>query len=189
MRIICGIYKITNKITKKVYIEQSIDIKRRWWEHKSRAFDKQNNCYDKPLYRSFRKYGISNFEIEVVCECDCTELNEKEIEYITLYNSLVPNGYNILNGTDKLPNTVEYCKNCGRVIVKGTKYSLCSDCFYIFERKVDRPTKEVLYDLLCESGNFEYVGSLYGVSGNAIRKWCRSYEIPSNSFFYRNMQI
>ena len=39
-----GIYKITNNVNKKVYIGQSIDIKRRWREHK-----KCKDLYN-PLY-------------------------------------------------------------------------------------------------------------------------------------------
>lgn len=31
-----GIYKITNQINNKSYIGQSIDIKRRWRDHKSK---------------------------------------------------------------------------------------------------------------------------------------------------------
>lgn len=97
----CGIYKITNLITNKIYIGQSIDCQRRWWEHKARAFDKNNNCFNKPLYRSIRKYGIENFLFEIIKECEPNELNEYEAYYISLYNSVIPNGYNILAYSDK----------------------------------------------------------------------------------------
>ena len=32
-----GIYKITNKINNKCYIGQSVNVERRWHEHKTRA--------------------------------------------------------------------------------------------------------------------------------------------------------
>lgn len=87
-----GIYKITNKINGKCYIGQSVDIERRFNEHK--------NCkVDKPLYRAFKKYGIDNFTFEILEECSQEELNEKEIYYIVFYNSTTDgNGYNLEHG-------------------------------------------------------------------------------------------
>ena len=39
---ICGIYKITNLVNGKVYIGQSIDIKRRWRDHRNRKYWSKN---------------------------------------------------------------------------------------------------------------------------------------------------
>ena len=38
----CGIYKITNLINRRVYIGQSIDIKRRWRNQKAAAFNQSS---------------------------------------------------------------------------------------------------------------------------------------------------
>ena len=72
----CGIYLITNTTTNKVYIGQSIQIERRWSEHKARAFNSNTNCYDSPLYRSIRKHGVDAFVLSVICECEPEQLNE-----------------------------------------------------------------------------------------------------------------
>ena len=87
-----GIYKITNKINGKCYIGQSINIEQRLKDHR--------NCKaNKPLYRAFKKYGIENFDFEVLEECSKEELNEKEIYYIAFYNSTTDgNGYNLEHG-------------------------------------------------------------------------------------------
>ena len=45
------------------------------------------------------------------------------------------------------------------------------------QRRVERPSKEVLSRLLQES-NFTAIGRTYGVSDNAIRKWCKTYKLP-----------
>ena len=71
------------------------------------------------------------------------------------------------------------CPTCGRVI--GKKSSSCRKCRLAdsFVRKVelaDRPSKEELERMV---GEFPMttIGKQYGVSDNAIRKWCRGYGI------------
>ena len=88
-----GIYKITNKINGHCYIGQSICIEKRWKDHRIAAFNTNDPSYDYPLYRAFRKYGIDNFVWEVLEQVENTSLDEKEIYYISLYNSF-ENGYN-----------------------------------------------------------------------------------------------
>ena len=97
----CGIYKITNKTNKRAYIGESVRIHTRWTEHKRKAFDKETypDEYEKALYRAFRKYGIDNFEFEILLECDESELQEKEIEFIAQYDTY-NNGYNESIGGD-----------------------------------------------------------------------------------------
>lgn len=85
----CGIYKITNILNQHSYIGQSIDIITRWRHH--RNYPKQYSHY--PLYRAFEKYGLENFQFEILEECLPNELNEKEIYYIALFDTY-KNGYN-----------------------------------------------------------------------------------------------
>lgn len=180
-----GIYLITNLITNKHYIGQSVDIKRRWMEHKARAFDSNNNCYDKPLYRSMRKYGVENFVLSVICECLPEELNKLEAEYIQKFNCVVPNGYNVQTAEEVYValNTKTICKQCGKHISYGTKSHLCRDC-YNLACKDGRPTAEELSELL-KHNTFVGVGRMYGVSDNAIRKWCRSYGLSDKAKDYK----
>lgn len=51
------------------------------------------------------------------------------------------------------------------------------------KRKVERPSKDELKSLLLEH-NFSKVGELFGVSDNAIRKWCLSYNLSTKSRDY-----
>lgn len=86
---ICGIYKITNKINNKCYIGQSKNILKRWkTEYK---WYKINNH----LQSAFKKYGIENFDFEIIEECESNLLNEREKFWIGIYNSFDRNfGYN-----------------------------------------------------------------------------------------------
>lgn len=180
----CGIYKITNIKNGKVYVGQSVDIKRRWWEHKARAFIKSTDCYDKPLYRSMRKHGIENFILEILYLGEPESLNKKENEYIMEYNCIVPNGYNILSCSEKTPSPVDHCKECGCIISNNTKNHLCQNCYKITTRKVERPSAEELVSLLKEN-NFLKVGRMFGVSDNAIRKWCQQYNLSTKAKDYK----
>ena len=45
------------------------------------------------------------------------------------------------------------------------------------QRKVERPSIDEL-KLLVKNKSFVEIGRMFGVSDNAIRKWCKSYKIP-----------
>lgn len=88
------IYKITNNINNKCYIgktERTIQI--RWLEHSKPSKWKS----DLPLYRAFLKYGINNFSIEEVEECNNAILDEREIYWIDYFDAY-RNGYNCTAG-------------------------------------------------------------------------------------------
>lgn len=97
---ICGIYKITNKVNLKVYVGQSIDILRRWCEHKKIGAKYNRAIY--PIYAAICKYGIDNFDFEIVEICDVKDLNDKEKYWIKQLNSLAEKfggwGYNLTEG-------------------------------------------------------------------------------------------
>lgn len=85
-----GIYKIENLINGKIYIGQSIHIEKRWTEHCQAS---SNSLISKAI----KKYGKKNFSFQIVEEVsDLTELNNLETKYIKQFNSLIPNGYNIV---------------------------------------------------------------------------------------------
>lgn len=85
-----GIYKIENLINNKIYIGQSIHIENRWQEH-CRASS------ESLISKAIRKYGKENFSFQILEETqNLTKLNDLEANYIKQYNSLAPNGYNIV---------------------------------------------------------------------------------------------
>lgn len=89
------IYKFTNKKNNMSYIGQSIKPCKRLKEHLYGRKNKINTYFDRVL----RKYGIENFDFEVIDKANSQEkIDELEREYIDKYNTLKPNGYNILKG-------------------------------------------------------------------------------------------
>lgn len=75
----------------------------------------------------------------------------------------------------KIEKKKHYCPKCGREMYKGAK--LCSKCSGEEHRKTIRPSKEELLELI-KTKPFTEIGRMYGVSDNAIRKWCKSEGLP-----------
>ena len=69
-----------------------------------------------------------------------------------------------------------FCQRCGKEIpTRDAIY--CPDCNYIMARTVERPSREELKILIREKP-FTQIGEMYGVSDNAIRKWCDAEGLP-----------
>ena len=100
----CGVYLIRNKINNKVYIGLSVNIEERWQYHRSSYLKEDGKEKNKPLYLAFRKYGIDNFDFQILEECLISELSEKEQYYIKLYDCCIldgrDKGYNLTRGGD-----------------------------------------------------------------------------------------
>lgn len=92
------VYKITNKINKKVYIGQTIrDPNQRFLRHLSDAL---HDVLDTYFARAIRKYGKDNFELEIIDTAETREeLTQKELYWISFYDSCNKNkGYNCSPG-------------------------------------------------------------------------------------------
>lgn len=91
------IYKITNP-NGRVYIGQTINLKRRIKEYKRHKCSKQTR-----LYNSFMKYGFKNHKLEVIEYCDELDLNNRERYYQEKYDVLSRKGLNcrLTVGDDK----------------------------------------------------------------------------------------
>ena len=89
---VTGIYKITNQINNMSYIGQSKDIATRWKDHCKCGCGIDTPAGNK-LYTAMEEYGLWNFSFELLEECKVEELNEKERNYIDIYDTK-NNGYN-----------------------------------------------------------------------------------------------
>lgn len=95
------IYKITNTINNKIYIGKTLaTVEKRWKQHLS-DYQKETENH-RPLYSAMKKYGIDNFLIETIEECDVNELSVQERYWIEFYQSF-KYGYNATLGGDGKP--------------------------------------------------------------------------------------
>ena len=94
-----GIYKITNINDGRVYIGQTRQaFKERWRTHVKRGLRAEPTTNNK-LYAAMWEEGVENFTFEVLSECEATDLNVKEKEYISLYHGDTW-GYNSNSGVN-----------------------------------------------------------------------------------------
>lgn len=91
------IYKLQNKLNGKVYIGKTKrGLNRRLKEHISN----RNSC--RYLKNAIQKYGFDTFEFVILGQAkDEQELCNLEREFILKFNSISPNGYNLVLETDQ----------------------------------------------------------------------------------------
>ena len=75
------IYCITNILNQKKYIGKTTKtVEQRFKEHCNDS--KRKRCEKRPLYNAMNKYGINNFIVETLKECDNDKLEKYEQYYI-----------------------------------------------------------------------------------------------------------
>ena len=84
-----------------VYIGSSIDVERRWRQHKEASINEKDHHYNYPLMKSFREFGIDNFQFEIIDTLpNWQSMIEAERNWIIKEDCVVPNGYNQTTNTD-----------------------------------------------------------------------------------------
>jgi hypothetical protein len=137
----CEIYKITNLTTAKTYIGQAVshilNHKRyrpyghegRFRCHISEAFSTKKN-QSHYLNNAIRKYGVSDFVVELIECCEVANADAREIHYVKEFNSLFPNGYNLKNGGNVFTHSDESKKRVSNGVIsyfKDKKYERFKD--------------------------------------------------------------
>lgn len=123
------IYLIKNNINNKCYIGKTeYSIEKRFREHCTDAY--RENTQNRPLYQAIKKYGASNFSIEILEETDKPE--EREIYWIKEKNTYGSNGYNATLGGDGKKyidheQVIEEYKKIGVIIDVANKLNIHRD--------------------------------------------------------------
>lgn len=69
----------------------------------------------------------------------------------------------------------KYCIDCGIEITPNAQR--CIKCAQLNSRRIERPSRDKLKNLI-RTKPFLEIGKMYGVSDNAIRKWCKAEKLP-----------
>lgn len=73
------------------------------------------------------------------------------------------------------PKKQNICVDCGKPVRADVKR--CSECEHKRQRKTDWPQRDELKQLIRQE-TFASIGRQFGVSDNAVRKWCKKYNLP-----------
>ena len=196
MKIKGFIYKITNNINNHIYIgKTNTSIEYRFKRHIIDS--KKDKLKYRPLYRAMNKYGIENFSISLVEECDENLLSEREQYWIKYYNSY-ENGYNatlggdgsVLYNYDDILNMykngmtgAEICKSigCERGVVQ--RYLKGFD-INPFENAINRTKKKVF---MLDKNNNQILNSFNSYSDAAQWLIDNNYSIANKSTIRTNI--
>lgn len=127
------IYQYINKINGHMYIGLTKDPKRRFNDHLQAAKNPNNKDYNLPLHRAIRKYGIQNFDFNILEDNlkDTQEMKEREIYWIKFFNAYEDRKhYNETPGGD-LPgyNTVHLGEEHGMAKLTTEEVIFCRKCY------------------------------------------------------------
>lgn len=84
--------------------------------------------------------------------------------------------------------------DCGSVLPKKTILSQCVKCRVVsgqlIKKNSKKPSKQTLEKLVWEMPSTE-IAKEFGVSGKAVEKWCKTYQIkkPGRGYWQKNKQI
>jgi group I intron endonuclease len=182
---ICGIYQIINIIDNKKYIGQSINIKRRWTEHKRDL--KKNKHKNLLLQRAWNKYGCESFKFEILVICNKKQLKQKEKE--TVEKILETKRYNILKNYDSLAgsNNPFYGKTHTKSVKEklsklaknrtgfkngnyGNKYSNITKIKAGHNKKTKLTNDQVIKIIKMKNITHQKIADIYGVSRTMITR-------------------
>jgi group I intron endonuclease len=145
----CGIYKIVNVKTNKIYIGSSVNIKNREKRH---FWMLRKNIHDNEyLQNSYNKYGKDFFEFETIELCPFDDLILKENYYINKYKSNdLLFGYNLATVNEFRRNNFN-----NEVKIKLSKHNLLKNGnIQLFSLTNIKTNEEFIFNSLVDGANY-----------------------------------
>lgn len=148
------------------------------------GYNRSDNLRQKHNYTSLTEEQVNEIKeklkdnshsiLELSRKYNCSDM---AIHYINTGTSWYDSNisYPIRDTPYKVEATKRFCINCGKQISPNAER--CVSCSHKFAQTVNRPTREELKKVI-RVKSFTQIGKIFGVSDNAIRKWCDSYGLP-----------
>lgn len=157
------IYIIKNSVNNKVYIGQSINSAERWLSHIYNAtYEQKSDKKTQVIHRAMMKYGVDKFHYEII-EYQIENYDEREKYWISFYNSITPNGYNVSDGGN----------GCGAGL---------NNINSIFKEK--SKLLECISEISSSKKTFANIGKKFGCSQEVISAINLGYRYKMDNFIY-----
>lgn len=181
----CGIYMITSP-SGKSYIGRSLNLKERLNKYKNLLCSEQQG-----IYHAILKYGWENMTVTILYSEDRNIsandlLNKLEIEFISKYNTLTPNGYNLKSGGNQ-PTLSDITKQRMSESAKGRllseehkrKLSIAQNKDWVKEKKSLTHRRRVVQlsingEVIKEWYSITEVSKTLGVNASGISHACKN---------------
>ena len=197
------IYKITNQVNGKVYIGQTTkSLKERFNKHCWATSSNDVYHQSMAIKLAIHKYGKENFKIELIEECDINKLDEREVYWISYYDSY-NNGYNCTKGGQNgatRPTKLSWKEECEVIEAKylgfGNKeiaevYNINrSSIFNIFKRHnlifpkplmiAERINKQEFIEFLETNPSQQDIADHFHICKCSVYKYMKSHHIEYN---------
>jgi group I intron endonuclease len=138
------LYRITNKENNKIYIGQTVEPTKRWYQHRR---DAANPTPTMTIGHAIKKYGAENFEYEIIATCKSQDnANELETLLVSQYSSHVSTGkgYNVSLGGWNAPKSDAWVQS-----IKDWHASLTAE-----ERaKISKKQSQATFKQIAEKGH------------------------------------
>ena len=144
--------------------------------------EKEFGIGSKGYTRSWKSVKLELDKCVLVC-ANC----HREIHNLPKENKIL---WTLENENNKIENINKkyFCISCNKELYEETKTGLCSKCYQLTTRKAERPSKEELFEMI-KIQPFTEIAKSYGVSDNAIKKWCKNYNIPSTKKELKELKL
>lgn len=197
------IYKITNKINGKVYVGQTTKtLEERFQKHCWGTTKNDKYHLNVAIKKAIKKYGKENFTIKLIEETETSKLDEREVYWISFYDSY-NKGYNCTlggqNGATRKcrlswseENEVIEAKYLGFSIKEiGEVYNIDRTTVHnIFKRHnlkmpskrnlEDRINKDVFVQFLSTNPTCKEIENKFGICRCSVHNYLRKHHIEYN---------
>jgi predicted DNA-binding protein YlxM (UPF0122 family) len=157
----------------KVYIGKSKDFDSRKIKHSY-----STRYYNTKLTNAINKYGFDSIKWDIIFETDDINLlNQKEIEFISKYDS-IKNGYNTSTGGDGGDTISNNPRRLDIIKQQLTSKGYDSDSYYVDISEII--SKSILDDYLNNKMSIREISKKYNISRQRLSRFLKSNNIDIN---------
>ena len=139
----------------------------------SKIYNDHNKKYKLVVGKQISKYLFCKYYVKYNTSLLLDRKLNRAKDFISMYEE---KGIDVeVKRKLKRVTEIKRCKLCDKPIHHNA--TICRECYVKENESKKKPSREVLKEKICTL-SFLKIGEEYGVSDNAVRKWCKSYNLP-----------